>query len=328
MKTLSVKTTSTRIDFRRKCIISLALILVVIVGLCLQSFDFIRPITNPLHAQLDESLQETALTFATTRAVNAVISLVQESTFGFSLGINFSIAAGQILDPLNDLIERFSQLTLACLVALSLQKVLLDLGIVLALSLLLPLTAILALTMIWWRGAARPALRHITYGLGLISLFTLLGLPISILGTDALDHLLLSKQIVAANSRINQVSTDLAKQTPSPPSLNEDNSSDDDSLFDRFKRSAETAQTQVEQPAKILTLLEQIKSLDTETLVEDIILLCGLYLLRALLLPILMLWLTFRLGLLLITAFDPMRWENSHAHEHSPVASDRIQPAQ
>lgn len=292
-----------------KIIASALLITITLTAFWLQNQAHLRPLTLPLHTQLDASIKETALTFAAARAVNAVVSLVQESSFGFSLGINVSIAAGQILDPLNDLIERFSQLTLACLIALSMQKVLLDLGIVLATAIAIPISALTGLLALWWVGKLKDRFRNLCQRFSLISLFLLLGLPISILATELCDRLLLSTQINAANGRINQISQELAEESEQATPLPQNEGRNQTSLLDRIKRSSEQTQAQLEQSTKVLALLDQIKSLDTDTLIEDIILLCGLYLLRALLLPIMMLWLTYRLGIYMLSLFNPEQWQ-------------------
>lgn len=302
---------------QKTIIFSLLLITFCSASFLLQHYDILRLLTQPLHHQLDNALKETALTFAATRAVNAVISLVQESSFGFSLGINISIAAGQILDPLNDLIERFSQLTLACLVALSIQKVLLDLGIVIATSILIPLSGCIGLLSLWWQGNKTELFQNMFHRLSIISLFTLLGLPFSIVATNVFDHLLLSKQIDAANGRINQVSEELADETASGSAFEDmtddvNQQAEEPGFFERLKRSGEQTHAQLEQSKKVLGLLDQIQALDTDTLIEDIILLCGLYLLRALLLPIIMLWLTYRTGLYFLSLLDPNHWHPHH----------------
>jgi hypothetical protein len=58
--------------------------------------------------QLDEAAARAIAAFAVARTINAVVSVIQETEIGVSLGINTTLAPGQILDPLNDLIERFS----------------------------------------------------------------------------------------------------------------------------------------------------------------------------------------------------------------------------
>jgi hypothetical protein len=58
--------------------------------------------------RLDEAAGRAIAAFAVARTINAVVSVIQETEIGVSLGINTTLAPGQILDPLNDLIERFS----------------------------------------------------------------------------------------------------------------------------------------------------------------------------------------------------------------------------
>ena len=73
-------------------------------------------------AYLDEALQTGALVYATARAINASVSFLQGTEFtpGF-----VTLSAGEVLDPLNDLIERFSAILLLALGSLALQKILL-----------------------------------------------------------------------------------------------------------------------------------------------------------------------------------------------------------
>lgn len=58
--------------------------------------------------RLDEAGNRAIAAFAVARTINGVVSVIQEMEVGVSLGINTSLQPGQILDPLNDLIERFS----------------------------------------------------------------------------------------------------------------------------------------------------------------------------------------------------------------------------
>ncbi|MCB1800484.1 MAG: hypothetical protein KDI82_02230 [Gammaproteobacteria bacterium] len=58
--------------------------------------------------RLDEAGNRAIAAFAVARTINGVVSVIQEMEVGVSLGINTTLQPGQILDPLNDLIERFS----------------------------------------------------------------------------------------------------------------------------------------------------------------------------------------------------------------------------
>ena len=58
--------------------------------------------------RLDEASNRAIAAFAVARTLNGVISVIQETQVGVSLGISTTLQPGQILDPLNDLVERFS----------------------------------------------------------------------------------------------------------------------------------------------------------------------------------------------------------------------------
>lgn len=66
-------------------------------------------------------------TFAVARALNGVISVAQETELVLQpVGVGVTLAPGQILDPVNDLIERFSWVMLASTTSLGVQNVLLE----------------------------------------------------------------------------------------------------------------------------------------------------------------------------------------------------------
>lgn len=72
------------------------------------------PVTREAtQAQLESAGGRALAAFAVARGLNAVISVIQETQVGFSLGVNITAEPGQALDPLNDLIERFSLVALS-----------------------------------------------------------------------------------------------------------------------------------------------------------------------------------------------------------------------
>lgn len=67
-------------------------------------FDYDRTVSQ----FIDRASERTLAAFALARGINAVISVIQEIEIGFTLGVSANLSPGQILDPVNDLIERFS----------------------------------------------------------------------------------------------------------------------------------------------------------------------------------------------------------------------------
>lgn len=80
-----------------------ALLLVLMLGLSL-SGDF----RDTARDRIEVASERALTSFAVARGLNGIISVLQEMEIGFSFGVSGSMEPGQILDPLNDLIERFS----------------------------------------------------------------------------------------------------------------------------------------------------------------------------------------------------------------------------
>ncbi|MEN5387915.1 hypothetical protein ABE179_08260 [Aliarcobacter skirrowii] len=72
---------------------------------------------------IDKSFNQALIVFGSAKALNAVISLAQ----GTEINLPFVVVAvGEVLDPINDLVEQFSLIMLASLVSLGIQKILLN----------------------------------------------------------------------------------------------------------------------------------------------------------------------------------------------------------
>lgn len=74
-------------------------------------------------SKIDSSFKQALGVFATAKALNGVVSLVQGTEIG-PPGVTITI--GEILDPINDLVERFSWIMLASLSSLGIQKILMN----------------------------------------------------------------------------------------------------------------------------------------------------------------------------------------------------------
>lgn len=77
--------------------------------------------------QLQPAFKTTLLTFAAARGLNSVISVAQGTELALQpAGIGVSLSVGEILDPLNDLVERFSWLVLMAAASLGIQITLME----------------------------------------------------------------------------------------------------------------------------------------------------------------------------------------------------------
>ena len=75
----------------------------------------------------EDALKRALATFAVARTLNGVISVAQGTEIALEPGgVGVMLTPGQILDPINDLVERFSSVMLVAASSLGLQIVLLE----------------------------------------------------------------------------------------------------------------------------------------------------------------------------------------------------------
>lgn len=114
--------------------------LILLLSLVALSLIFTSGIDVMGEELVTDSFTQALLVFGSAKGLNAVISLAQ----GTQLDLPFlTVAIGEVLDPINDLVEQFAWVMLASMASLGIQKILLSFtasgfyNIILALSLLL-----------------------------------------------------------------------------------------------------------------------------------------------------------------------------------------------
>lgn len=236
-----------------------------------------------LHAEA--GLKRALASFAAARTLNAVISVVQGTEVAVQpVGVGVTFTPGQVLDPLNDLVEQFASLMLAASVAFGVQLALMKFGAYWGVSLVLALLAI-AWTAVQWRRAAAPIwLTRFLVGFLLVRF----AVPLAVLGSQAGFELFLERDYVADQARI-EVTRDKLSGLSAPvrePAAGE-------SLIERSRRWWSDAS---------LDLREKMDELkDTaERAVESIVRLMVVFLLQTLLVPLLLLWVLLRTGRTLV----------------------------
>jgi hypothetical protein len=235
---------------------------------------WLAPMDAPAMAQVDAGLKRALVSFATARVLNAAISVAQGTEalvqpFGF--GVTF--APGQMLDPVNDLVEQFSTLMLAASVVFGVQKVLITMGAYWPVSLVLTLAA-LAWAVFHLRGQAPPGWLS---RLLVIVLMLRFAVPVVTLGTDALWQRFLAADYQASQQLMDGASGQVDKLQPALPA-----GSDNLGLIDRMKGWL----------AKNADVKQQFEDLKraAEQATEHIIKLIVIFLLQTLVIPLGLLW--------------------------------------
>lgn len=190
---------------------------------------------DPSEQYLEQSLQRALISFGTARALNGVISVAQGTQLALvpaGVGLNFS--PGEILDPINDLIERFSWVMLAASSSLGVQKLMLNIGRWWPVTLLLIICLAAGLWGLWRDLWQHPPFRRIVGRLLLLSMVLRFAVPAVSLTGDILYQQFMAPQYTEANAKLEQTraEVDLLNGTLQPEAQEERG------LFSRLGRIA------------------------------------------------------------------------------------------
>ena len=233
-----------------------------IAVLAILPLAWIGPLDRMGEEYVEQGLKRAMLTFATARTVNGVISVVKSTTVSVPFVGGVSASPGQLLDPLDDLIEQFSALMLAACISLAAQRLLIAAGGIPVVSAGLTL---LLLAWAWLHLLDRQCPRWIGITLALF-LFVRFAVPIAALGSEAAFHAVMSAPYASAESGMTSASGSLS------------------GAADEVKKS----------PFKISTVLEDLKA-KVDMAVRHAITLMAIFVLQTIVLPLLFLWLAYRL---------------------------------
>ncbi|WP_457600202.1 hypothetical protein [Hydrogenivirga sp.] len=242
----------------------LAGFLLVALSLILWAFFFFdfQPISRKATEYLDAGIRTTLASYVLVRGINAGVSVVKESEVSLSpAGVGVSIALGEVLDPLDDITERVSSLMLLSFLSLGAQRLFLELFS----GVLLLFTGILSLVS---------------------GVMLILGIRWSGLAIRVLLMLLVLRFFLPATGLLNDLVYDTAVR-PGVESVNSELS-----VLGSELRTV----VGVRNPEDMSRLLSSLKN-GADSAVEKLLTLALYYVFQTLLLPLLSVYVTFKLSL-------------------------------
>lgn len=157
---------------------------------------------------LDESIIQSGASYAIARGINGIVSVLQTSTVEVGVGLSGSIAFGEVLDPINDMIERFSHVMALALGSLVLQKILLGISAHYLFKLLIAAFGISIITALIINNTVVTSWASRIF---LVLVFIRFSLAIVVAINSIADNLFIANQITSGNEELDEFRADVVR---------------------------------------------------------------------------------------------------------------------
>jgi hypothetical protein len=263
--------------------IALSLMLLLLVAL-----SFSGNVDRAGQEYTDAGFKRALITFASARALNGLISVAQGTEVAIQPGgIGAVLTPGEILDPINDLVEQFSQVMLFSTAVLGTQKLLIEISGWIWYSALLAAVLLFCLAALWLPRLFTPGTRRVALGLGGLLLLVRFLVPVAAITNEAVFDLFLEPGYEAANRHLENATRELGVkgQRVEPPRQTEEN---DNAMWKALKDFYASAKDKADVGAE----LQELGTAANKT-AEEIIDLIALFMIQTLLLPLFFAWLGY-----------------------------------
>lgn len=244
-----------------------------------------RPLDDLGSHYLDSSFKQALASFAIARGLNGVISVAQGTEIAVQpagVGINFT--PGEILDPVNDLIERFSWIMLLSSSSLGIQKILLAVSNWYGIAATLMLLSGIYVLSLWWKNQSLVTSRQWISRAFVLLLVLRFSVPLVAVLNEWVYQGFLQQQYHTATDELQKASVEIGE-------INRETGADisgaeqGDGLFDQARQIYHSAMDQIDFSNK----LDRYK-VAAESISENTINLIVVYLLQTVFFPLLFLW--------------------------------------
>ena len=163
----------------------------------------LRGIDERASSYLNRTMLKAGMTFAVARGLNGIVSVIQESRIGFDFIVSGDLALFELLDPVNDLIEKFSTIMIVSTVSLGIQKILLEIGRWVGVRILFTFSFLLLLAGVVLPDRFGDARRRVTAFAGrmlVVAVVIRVVIPVVSLVSSGIDVLFLDEKYRSAKS--------------------------------------------------------------------------------------------------------------------------------
>jgi len=246
------------------------------------------PVLDPLtHDYFTRSIEKAGIAYATCRVVNASVSVVKESNLQLEpAGVGMSLAVGEVLGPIYDMVEKLSDILVLAIVSLGVQQLLYEVGVHLTpgiLGVLLIISSIMMLS----RNETFKRFNTLLLQLSFLVLILRLTMPLSSVASNFIYHQYFESPIATAreNLELNTIKTDTMQKVSLPKV---------EGIFSTFRTTTAFISEKTDAFKEIFVNTVKNAGNIIENLLRLSFLYMGVFLIQVIFLPILSFWIILK----------------------------------
>ncbi|MCW9030423.1 MAG: hypothetical protein OQK58_02945 [Gammaproteobacteria bacterium] len=167
------------------------------------TFNFTQTLDTSSKQHIDKAFNRALIAFGIAKSLNGVISVAQGTEVAIQpAGIGINLTPGQILDPVNDLIERFSWVMLASTTSLGIQKIFLTMSSWPAFGYTLIFFLLLGFIMLFTESRRYFHIRIFILRLSLLLIVLRFAVPMTGLANEAVYSIFLEKEYTSSTDQL------------------------------------------------------------------------------------------------------------------------------
>ena len=264
---------------RMKSVVSYRLLLIAVL-LAVVSCTWLPWLNASADSHTRQGLKRSLATFAAARALGAALSVVQGTEFSIEpIGMGVTLTPGQMLRPINELVDKFADMMLFASVAFGVQLLLLQFGGHAAVATALTV-GMLLWTILQWRGTSGLAMRCLQPAM-LILLMARFAVPLTSFVSEGAYQVFMKPGYEAANQTIEG-------SVKAVPGATAELTESKGGILERFKNLKNKASELRES----YRALGESARLWTDRIVD----LIAIFVVQTVLIPLVFLWLCWRLA--------------------------------
>ena len=263
--------------------IMVAIVLFYFPGITLPGLD------DGTDRYFETSITKAGLTYATCRVINASVSVIKESELHLEPGgIGVSLAIGQVLDPIDDMTERLSDVLVTAITSLGIQKLAYEISVS-AVPPILSICLLILSVLLWIPGERMLSYQKMTLRFVILLLVARFCLPMSSFANEMVHAHFFSEKIAVAKTELSKGFRELER-------LKEFSLPETDGVIDTIQNSKSLLERKAKELKDALTAMANSMGAIVENLLSLTFLYVGIFLIQVIILPILVFWILVKIA--------------------------------